>query len=110
MKKEIRREIEEQKYENELKDFLFGIAGRIESTEGEKQKDMIRMIREEYDCFCEKLRLLISQNDGERYSELVRSHAPVLYSCTLILRFYEKGYDSWNQEKRQAGSHTVLKR
>lgn len=109
MKKEIRREIEEQKYEKELKNFLFGIADRIESAEGEKQKDMIKKLREEYNCFCEKLRLMTKQNNGKRYSELVRSYAPVLYSCTVILRFYEKGYDSWNQENMQAGNHTVLK-
>ena len=109
MKKEIRREIEEQKYEDELKDFLFGIADRIESAESVKQKDVIRKIREEYNCFCEELKLLIGQN-GEMYGELVRSYAPVLYSCTRILRFYEKEYDSWNHERRQTGNHTVLKR
>lgn len=110
MKKETSRTTEEQKYENELKDFLFGIAERIESAGGEKQKDMIRKIREEYNCFCDKLRWMTKQNNGKRYSELVRSYAPVLYSCTVILRFYEKGYDSWNQENMQAGNHTVLKR
>lgn len=110
MKKETSRTTEEQKYENELKDFLFGIADRIESAEPAKQRDVIRKIREEYNCLCEKLRLLISQNDGERYSELIRRHAPVLYRCIVILQFYEKGYDNWNREKRQAGNHAVLKR
>lgn len=91
MKKETDRTTEERKYEKELKNFLFGIADRIESAKGEKQKDMIRKIREEYNCFCEKLRRMTKQNNGKRYSELVRSYAPVLYSCTMILRFYEKG-------------------
>ncbi len=110
MKKETDRTTEEQKYEKELKNFLFGIADRIESAEGGKQKDMIKKIREEYNCFCEKLRRMTRQNNGKRYSELVRSYAPVLYSCTIILRFYEKGYDSWNQAGGQAGNQRVLGR
>lgn len=108
--KETSKSNEEQKYEKELKNFLFGIAERIESVEKEKQKDVIKKLREEYNCFCDKLRRMTKQNNGKRYSELVRSYAPVLYSCTVILRFYEKGYDSWNHERGQAGNQTVLGR
>lgn len=109
MKKETRRETEEQKYEKELKNFLFGIAERIESADPAKQKNVIQKIREEYNSLGKEFQLLVGQN-SERYSELVRNYAPVLYSCTVMIQFYEKEYDSWNHERRKSGNHMVPRR